>query len=397
MPEDDESTAKSEPREETQAKPDKQSVLKELYIDLLGSLVPGLFTVILGFAIVLVTASTVYNLVYRQFVSITQVLISLQALLERIHYEIAVVIVVSSYVIGAIFYRQDPKRPDSLSALYVWLTAKGSDRPGLAVQDRNAKGYTDAAKPKCVNVAVWKKWIGRALPRFYIWMWGEGIDAQFPYLCMRCYLASRGLTHLLNYLPWCPEKPDTLKLRTKMFINILKIRLGASDPRFGRDIVRNEAHVRLATSVWYSAFALSRLGISCLVVLVGCLLYQNQTDVHSNCIPFVFSKCLSYVLRDFFPPIMYSPIVFISVVVALCGVMKYELRRCIHYMRVREVVYVLESAHLANSRPFVFGVSDLINKEDSGECVELCRKCEQKSASTDPTGGASRGLQSIHV
>ena len=67
--------------EEAQAKPEKQSVLKELYVDLLGSLVPGLFTVILGFAIVLATASSVYNLAYTQSVSIREVLTNIQGLL----------------------------------------------------------------------------------------------------------------------------------------------------------------------------------------------------------------------------------------------------------------------------------------------------------------------------
>jgi hypothetical protein len=94
----------------------KASLLNDLYIDLLGSLVPGLFTVILGGAVVFLTLSIIYTALFgrdsTQSVSSTGV----GNFLSGFHWEVATIIVVSSYIVGAIFFRQDPKRPDGMSA-----------------------------------------------------------------------------------------------------------------------------------------------------------------------------------------------------------------------------------------------------------------------------------------
>jgi uncharacterized SAM-binding protein YcdF (DUF218 family) len=122
-----------------------------------------------------------------------------------------------------------------------------------------------------------------------------------------------------------------------------------------RDVVRNEAHVRLATSVWYACLLLFRLGLLCLLILGGFLLYYHRAEQ-----------------QEYY----FAPIVFTSVVVALCAVMTYQLRKCIHYMRVREVVYVLESAYLASKTNSAFDISDLIGNECSIECRSECRRAK---------------------
>jgi hypothetical protein len=340
----------------------KISILSELYIDLLGSLMPGLFTVILGTVMVLLTLCTVYRLMYNSNISITDKLISIKELLAQIHYEIAIITLVSSYVIGTIFFRQDPKLPDKLSALHVWLTAKPHDRPGLSVQDSSKKIMQ---KKGCSYIEIlWKEqFFGYLLPRIYLHFKNKKkyFDTQFPYSYLRCYLSTRGLTHLVNYVPWCPQKKSTDAYRTKMFINILKIRLTAFGSIFTRDIVRNEAHVRLATSVWYASMTLFRLGLTCMLLIISLLLIKHDHDQ----------------LKYYF-----SPIVFVFFIIVLCIIMKHHLQKCIHYMRVREVVYVLESAHLASKASVDFNIKELVEKEIPPEC-QKCAHLKTKESIRD--------------
>lgn len=281
----------------------KISILSELYIDLLGSLVPGLFTVILGTGMVLLTVCIVYRLIYNSNISITEKLISIKELLAQIHYEIATITLVSSYVIGTIFFRQDPKYPDKLSALHVWLTAKPHDRPGLSVQDSSKKIMQ---KKGCSYIEILRRerFFGYLLPRVYLHFKKNNFDTQFPYSYLRCYLSTRGLTHLVNYVPWCPKKKSTEAYRTKMFINILKIRLTAFGSQFTRDIVRNEAHVRLATSVWYASMTLFRLGLFCMLLIIFLLLIKHDQDQ----------------LKYYF-----TPVVFAFFIIVLCILMKHHL------------------------------------------------------------------------
>ena len=65
----------------------------------------------------------------------------------------------------------------------------------------------------------------------------------------------------------------------------------------------------------------------------------------------------------------FAPVALILTVVVLCTVLRHHFRKCIHYMRVREVVYVLESAHLASSKEG-FTIEDLIHKPDPGDCAK---------------------------
>jgi hypothetical protein len=152
------------------------------------------------------------------------------------------------------------------------------------------------------------------------------LDAQFPYLFIGEYLERRGLNHLACYIPWRGQKVETHRRRTKMFINILKIRLKFLIPERCKDIVRNEAHVRLATSVWYaSRFLLAASAIS--LVLLGLALLVPGTPRPS---------------ADFLHVLLLDIGVF-----ALPMYLKQKIEQFLHYMRVREIVYVLETAHFA--------------------------------------------------
>jgi hypothetical protein len=318
-----------------------------LYIELLGSLVPGLLTVILGSAAVFLALSTVHEALFSQPLAPTTLPGGLKDVLASLHWEIATIILVSSYVIGSVFFRQDPKRPDAVSALHVWMRSTREERNGLAVQ------ATKKLPPQLELKSEKERpgWCQRFSSYFFVRQYTKklGLDTQFPYLHLRCYLTARGLTYLVPHIPWCPKDPATEGFRTKMFINILKIRILSLCPQMSRDIIRNEAHVRLATSVWYASIILSYLmGVALVVILC----------FSASCIQ---NGMAHYLFLSF------------SVVLLLllfCLAMRHHLRKCIHYMRVREVIYVLETAHLAGQISGANMFSGLSDKAEAGKCMQ---------------------------
>jgi hypothetical protein len=149
---------------------------------------------------------------------------------ENSHFELGLFLLALSYVVGHIFYRRDPKTPDINSFLRLyhdWETKPNKEETiekAFAVSENSIK---------------------------------KG-DIEFPYDNMKYYLKYRGLTHLCDLVPWVPEeKPlencntsNTIK-RSKHYINVLKIRMAYLIPRKCGNITRNEAHVRLMSSIWY--------------------------------------------------------------------------------------------------------------------------------------------------
>lgn len=80
----------------------------------------------------------------------------------------------------------------------------------------------------------------------------------------------------------------------------------------------------------------------------------------------------------------FAPFVCVLFIIVLCVVMKHQLQKCIHYMRVREVVYVLESTHLTSNWSEDFNIEELIEKKIPTEC-EQCEhlKGELKGSCRD--------------
>jgi hypothetical protein len=294
------------------------SLLPDLYVDLLGSLVPGLLTVIIGGSAFFLVMSAGYVALYKKPLFESGFPAGIKEILASLHWELAAIVLVSAYIIGAVLFRQDTKRPDSSSASYVWKSSNRDDRKGLAVQ------HIETSK----------------------------MDTQFPYLYVRCYLKARGLEHLMHLIPWCPTLPQTHGRRSKMFMNIIKIRLHAYFPSASQQIVRNEGHVRLATSVWYASKTLVYLSVFLTLIIVpvswGCILYKMTSTL--------FAPCIAILLLWLF-----------------CIGMLFHLRKCIHYMRVREVVYVLENAHLADQLTGKNLFADLIKGQEIIDCANCDR------------------------
>lgn len=291
------------------------SILSDLYIDLLGSLVPGLFTIVLTGAVLLPSALALC----RSF-SAFSTNGSADSLLPGPvtdapdvwlgPYGTTAISLVLAYVMGTVFYRQDPKFPDWRSARLIWRSTKSKeDRERLAVQPTSQHAEEISA-----------------------------YDAQFPYFFLREYLIGRRLYHLAALIPWEGGKPATWIFRSKMFINVLKIRLQFLIPERCKEIVRNEAHVRMATSVWYATYwvmVASVLGL--MLVAVACI------------------RWLLAGIDTGLPGIIAIDVLVL--IVAL--VMKFKIERFLHYLRVREVVYVLETAYFANTNGFDLKIGDL--------------------------------------
>lgn len=310
----------------------KVSIITDFYIDFLGSLVPGLFATILV-ATILGWSSTILchsiSCYFALGTNSSQQIITMTDLATQIVYwkdiglgtygNIGLLIVVA-YVLGSIFYRQDPKIPDYRSARLVWKTTKSKeDRERLACQPTSARAE---------DITMY--------------------DAQFPYFFLKEYLEGRGLKHLAKIVPWSGKNDKTWKYRTKMFINVLKIRLQFLLPERCKDIIRNEAHVRMATSVWYAMQWVIAASVLALIM--------NSVTI---CL------CIVGKLINPIPLIVLGFNIFILTVAFL---IQRKIEKFLHYLRVREIIYVLETVDFAVRNGFEIHLKDFTQGE--AEAIE---------------------------
>ncbi|HWB05366.1 MAG TPA: hypothetical protein VG796_20195 [Verrucomicrobiales bacterium] len=216
---------------------------------------------------------------------------------------------------------------------------------------------------------------------------------EYPYTHLFEYLTYRGLHHLAAIVPWKGKEGDTPPLRTKFFINALKIHLSFHVPGKCGQIVRNEGHIRLMSSVWYAARALAGVTVLGLVLVAARLWYVSYPQHTGFRTALAFGAC--FLMSCFFRSgagrdaldhagwlhkrrfaeafewiCIPSMIGFLCVraapvskdcvheaaiqVTFLAGVwlttrwLRVSIERSLHYMRVREILYVLETAWYAD-------------------------------------------------
>jgi hypothetical protein len=270
---------------------------REFLVELLGVLLPGLFfTLLLALAIGIAT-TVILSAVPVNDAALRGALTQLRLAADTLRVEIVILLFAGSYVVGHFLYRQDPKLPDTLS--YKTLARRFTD------DDRDT-------------------WVVRPDPKG-----NAPTDIQFPYRYLHEYLDIRGLAHLAALVPWKGADDSTHKHRTKIFINLLKIRLHFHFPDRCGQILRNEAHVRLMSSVWYGGRLLMWASVLCVPLILFAA---------------VLPTGLSFSSRS----LQQIPALFAAV--TLCGVgvwTKNIVERFLHYQRVREVVFVLETAFIA--------------------------------------------------
>ena len=209
-----------------------------------------------------------------------------------------------SYVLGHLFFRQDPNDADraSFRRLKRTLTAQPS-REG----DKQSEGLL-ASQLKgeygCEN---------------------DG-DVRFPYRYLHDYLEQRGLRHLMWFVLW--KDPAKGTFRSKNYINVLKIRLGFYQPGHCITIARNEAHVRLISSTWHLCRGLVLAGaVGIAFVLIRFAILKGP----------IWDRAQDSIA------LLASP-VFVMVAAAY---IRWKTEKPLHYMRLREIIFVLETAYTA--------------------------------------------------
>lgn len=272
-------------------------------VEFLGILVPG---VIFNFAFIPAAIFPLANLL--EVIgknSVQSPLLGKELLIHLISPSFGTLFILSvfSYVIGHLFFRQDPKIPDEHSFDRVKETIKeeGPVRLGENEKKFNMKNN----RPNKYNL-------------------------EFPYRYLKEYLHDRGMYHLADMIPWSGNDPESYRLRTKHFINVLKVRLEFLFPYQYLRIQRNEAHVRLMSSMWYAgktllwvAFIGSVLGLAS----VGCAMYTS---------------------KSVWPLPYISSVIYPLMVLILSFLLKRYIESFLHYQRIREIVFLLETAYFAH-------------------------------------------------
>lgn len=213
-----------------------------------------------------------------------------------------------SYVLGHLFFRQDPNDPDraSFRRLKNELVNQQARLSDIKEREAPLEGKL-RGEYACQTDA----------------------DVRFPYRYLDEYLEQRGLNHLLWFVLW--RDPGKGSLRSKNYINVLKIRLGFYQPGQCITIARNEAHVRLISSTWHLCGGLvlvSTAGIA--MVLIRMLV------LHGALVDRVLDS-----LALMLPP---------ALVMAAAVYIRWKTEKPLHYMRLREIVFVLETAYTAFRR-----------------------------------------------
>lgn len=274
----------------------------DILVDFLGALFPGL---LFSITIVFTLGSTYFYLIHQLKTILLKANIgiedlnvfeSLKGLFNGIGYVsfyLLILILIVSYVLGSFLFRKDPKYPDTASFKRVFKKMTPEQKSKWVEQ------YTES-DAKISNFVI-----------------------EFPYRNLKGYLDARGLQHLSKFVPWDINNHNN---RSKAFINQLKIRIQFFFPDKTGNILKNEGHIRLMSSLWYLCKYLKALSLLCLttnllIFFIG--LYWNYTTIFY----FIISTFLSAFIFLF----------------ATYG--KIIIETFIHYQRVREIFYVLETAY----------------------------------------------------
>lgn len=339
-----------------------RSFLQEFLVDILGGLVPGILFIS---GILVAMIAPVYELIVTfshgdrslTFDSICSLLSSTSGTPGTLWFFMFIGIFLLTYIVGHMFFRRDPKRPDRASfdrllyyevkdLLRELLFGKGPkvvSRKFLLNEEAEEftlpRWCTVLSKTKLKGLVLWiilklrRRWrkeLGKQLSSFMSQNYGADSrdNCEFPYPDLNEYLLKRGLNHLEKFVVW--RKDDSKLKRSKVHMNILKVRLTQFFPEKCKQIIRNEAHVRLASSTWYvttSLFYASLLGIS-LVVISAYGLGVGTQNVSA-----------STIFGMYFPALLYPLIVLL-----MSFYFRGKINSFLHYQRMREVIFVLETA-----------------------------------------------------
>lgn len=266
-----------------------RSAIRDFIVEFLGSLVPGVAFLVAAIPAFLIPVSTV---AFTFLAPPTGPLPVLSGPLPTTVGTVLFLVIpallaflVFAYIMGHLFYRQDPKIADRASFLRI----------------PRHEGLDGMVRP----------------------VEGGGTPVEFPYHFLKQYLLDRGLTYLAAHVPW-----DSLnfKRRCKHFANAMKIRIHMESPRHLALLARNEAHIRLSSSTWYVCRTLMCASAVGLVVFVVATVVSGLTPS--------------------LPTLNFSSVaVFPLTVFVVSWLSKWAIERTLHYQREREILFILETAH----------------------------------------------------
>lgn len=239
--------------------------LRDFFVDFLACLIPGfivlsiLSVLFVGISILILTTINIPN--QNEIKTAIFIVNNLHNKLN-LTFWVHVALIACSYSFGFLLFRQDPKKPDYASYIRI----------------RNL-------------VYGFNSWV---IPK------NEGLspkEVQFPYSNLAEYLEHRGFDYLVNNIYWKDQK----NRRSKSFINQLKTRISFYFPDSTFQIIKNEAHIRFSSSMWYGM----KLVISMLYVAIIAFLVIDQNGYDINfifiiylIIVYVFTK-IKFVLSNY--------------------------------------------------------------------------------------------------
>lgn len=288
------------------------SIMRGLYREIFGVFVPGAITVCFFIALPMLTYYVLTPA--EQFAHTVDMFHSfLNGSNSSLGYFIGTLFVTFSYAIGSVLYRRPLENADAVASLRQWAETKPDARDGLTVQfkklDEKVRGgnlsseerllvdYVDSMALHRRMCCLCRWWVafkmnwplfssrGRKILAFC----GELIEYPYPYF--RKHLESRGLKGLLKFVDWAPcarsNQEGSRSCCNKNSINVLKYRVrhyGTKDMAMEMD--RNECHIRMLNSLWYS-FRFIRLAvIICALLVSGYIVFSElYQPIESDVIP----------------------------------------------------------------------------------------------------------------
>ncbi len=247
--------------------------LRDFIVDFLSCLIPGfvflLIATVMVFGLVVIIGKYLTGVTLNDL-SAFQTVSNLLENIISIRFWSYIIIIVLSYVVGHLLYRQDPKEPDYVSFINIREKVMGYNPWVIASGD----GLT----PK---------------------------DVQFPYSNLAQYLNARGFDYLAQAIDWKPkfEGFEKGRQRSKAFVNKLKTRIAFFFPENTLNIIRNEAHIRLASSMWYASkytvgLAYYSVTATILIFIVVLLYFPDKIENHIYISLFVFPLLALFILMS---------------------------------------------------------------------------------------------------
>jgi hypothetical protein len=325
------------------------SLVREFLVEVLGCFIGILFTIAVC-ALVITSGSCCLHAFCPATGNEPTFGVLLRSNVDTFH---AWLLFIVAYVVGGIFQRQDPKRPDRKSLERILRDLPAADLEHYEVQTKAPNHDSYLWKIRLHFLRLLDRFFPRphqALGRVSAAQIAVSSGAQFPYSHFKKYLQSRKLDHLVYLAKWDPE--ENWSGCSKMFINALKIRIQLVAPKKCGEIVRNEAHVRMMSSVWFAAKAIYGVfWASTIPVLIA--LWRLAWDPTNTVSKTSFSGAIFS--HDV---VVYAAMGSFALASALW--LKWHVESRFHYQRVKEVVYVFETVECLRRSKFPRILEDLV-------------------------------------